>query len=130
MCFMILERAGFMIYRRGNNVQIHLFIYYLASARSGYSFSYEKERLSLFLERLHELATLIGTEKKLHHIREAVIQSDYVHVIDRSSYRKPTERPTFSADEKIQYIAKNTQLTLLSRITAMSDATEAVLKTL
>jgi PKD repeat protein len=106
------------------------FISYLSSARTGYTFSYDKEKISLFIDRLRELYTIIASEKKLHQIHDAVIQSNYVTYIDCNSYNKPKERWTFSRDEQIQYIAQNTQLTLLSRITAMMHVTEELLQTL
>jgi hypothetical protein len=106
------------------------FITYLSSARTGYTFSYDKEKISLFIDRLRELYTIIASEKKLHQIHDAVIQSNYVTYIDCNSYNKPEERSTFSRDEQIQYIAQNTQLTLLSRITAMMHVTEELLQKL
>lgn len=106
------------------------FLYYLASARSGYTLSYEKERVLLFIDKLRDLYTIIASEKKLHQIQDAVLQSNYVTYIDLYSRKKPAERSTFSCDEKMKYIAQNTQLTLLSRIIAMIRVTEELAQTL
>lgn len=113
-----------------NKKYTNQFFYYLSQRRSGYTFEYDKKTLSDFIGRLQEIYTHIASEKKLHQIHDAVLQSNFVSYVDLSQYKRPAERWLFSPEEKITFIAKNTQLTLLSRITSMINVTEEMVQKL